>query len=361
MHRPPPTSSASSAAAEAEEGPNEDASKNDGAEADPERLGLFSEAKTAETTAVQLTSHPKPEVLATDNRMMSKYRFAGRFLSKALFDGHSVAPHLACPLYSHLLGLPLCFEDLRHLDPELHHQLNLLRDMDPEAVAGLTLDFTATYDMQAWGASGTETVTLRDQGHTMDVDGTNRDDYINRRWKRRVLEDTAPQLGAFLRGFYDVIPPALLMVFQPEELEQLMCGTRTIDVKDWRAHTVYLGAFKPSSMLRQTPKVVQWFWEVVSDFDEVQKRRLLRFVTGSAGVPVGGFARLLGNDGKISLFTLQPVESDAAVDTEVALLPRAHTCFNRLDLPSYRSKQQLREVLTHVIETDLAITGFDMD
>ena len=31
-------------------------------------------------------------------------------------------------------------------------------------------------------------------------------------------------------------------------------------------------------------------------------------------------------------------------------LPRSHTCFNRLDLPPYRSYEQLSEKLTYAIE-----------
>ena len=42
-------------------------------------------------------------------------------------------------------------------------------------------------------------------------------------------------------------------------------------------------------------------------------------------------------------------------------LPRAHTCFNRLDLPLYGSREALQGALSAVIDDDLAITGFGMD
>ena len=96
--------------------------------------------------------------------------------------------------------------------------------------------------------------------------------------------------------------------------------------------------------------------------DQPRRKRLLRFVTGSGGVPAGGFARLPGNDGKTCRFTLQPVELPGpGVPGGGVPLPRAHTCFNRLDLPLYKSKEQLAKVLGEVIDVDLAITGFGMD
>ena len=39
--------------------------------------------------------------------------------------------------------------------------------------------------------------------------------------------------------------------------------------------------------------------------------------------------------------------------------PRAHTCFNRIDLPLYASRDELEGYLTLVI--NMEITGFSMD
>jgi E3 ubiquitin-protein ligase HUWE1 len=55
-------------------------------------------------------------------------------------------------------------------------------------------------------------------------------------------------------------------------------------------------------------------------------------------VPLGGFAHLQGSDGS-QKFCLQKAYGDAAQ------LPTAHTCFNQLDLPDYRSERLLKEKL----------------
>jgi E3 ubiquitin-protein ligase NEDD4 len=73
---------------------------------------------------------------------------------------------------------------------------------------------------------------------------------------------------------------------------------------------------------------------------------------GTAGVPPQGFAYLQGNDGNIRKFTLNG-------DANVKVLPRAHTCFNRIDLPIYANKADLQKYLTMAI--CMESTGFDIE
>ena len=47
------------------------------------------------------------------------FRFAGRLLGKALFDGHTTGAYLARPLLKHLLRAPMGVSDLRFLDGDL--------------------------------------------------------------------------------------------------------------------------------------------------------------------------------------------------------------------------------------------------
>jgi len=56
------------------------------------------------------------------------------------------------------------------------------------------------------------------------------------------------------------------------------------------------------------------------------------------------------SDGNFRLFTI------AGVDKRDFLYPRSHTCFNRLDLPLYSTKEELHGFLTLVIHME--ITGF---
>ncbi|NWI26707.1 SMUF2 ligase, partial [Amazona guildingii] len=77
--------------------------------------------------------------------------------------------------------------------------------------------------------------------------------------------------------------------------------------------------------------------------DEERRARLLQFVTGSSRVPLQGFKALQGAAGP-RLFTIHQI--DASTNN----LPKAHTCFNRIDIPPYESYDKLYEKLLTAIE-----------
>ena len=85
-----------------------------------------------------------------------------------------------------------------------------------------------------------------------------------------------------------------------------------------------------------------FYFQFVRSMDHEKRSRLLQFVCGSCRVPVGGFAELMGSNGA-QRFCIEKVGKDS-------WLPRSHTCFNRLDLPPYKSYEQLAEKLTFAIE-----------
>ncbi|KAB7505944.1 E3 ubiquitin-protein ligase Su(dx), partial [Armadillidium nasatum] len=92
----------------------------------------------------------------------------------------------------------------------------------------------------------------------------------------------------------------------------------------------------------QTQHFLEGFSEFVREIDNEKRARLLQFVTGTCRVPVGGFAELMGSNGP-QKFCIEKVGKET-------WLPRSHTCFNRLDLPPYKSYEQLAEKLTFAIE-----------
>jgi E3 ubiquitin-protein ligase NEDD4 len=163
-----------------------------------------------------------------------------------------------------------------------------------------------------------------------------------------LLDRIKDQLAEFLRGFYDVVPEPLLSVFDFQEIELLLHGLPNIDMPDWVKYTEYTGEFtnKPNH------KVVTWFWDIVGGFEHEQKAKLLQFVTGTSGVPVQGFAFLQGNDGNIRKFTLHG-------DSNVKVFPRAHTCFNRIDMPIYKSKAEMSKYMSMAISMESS--GFDIE
>ncbi|KOB67691.1 Ubiquitin-protein ligase E3C, partial [Operophtera brumata] len=72
-------------------------------------------------------------------------------------------------------------------------------------------------------------------------------------------------------------------MFSCRELQLLITGAEVpIDIIDLTAHTVVRG-------FSATHATVQLFWSVLENFDDVQRRQLLKFVTSCSRPPLLGF------------------------------------------------------------------------
>jgi len=272
------------------------------------------------------------------------FRFLGRVMGKAIFDGQLVSGHCIPTIYKYFLMWPCMFCDLKDADEALYNNLNKLLDIPEEQIEHLCLDFSTTEE--AMGS--TETVDLIPNGNETDVDADNLPEYLEANFKYRMLGRVKPQLTELTLGFLDVIPEALLAVFDFQELELLMCGLEEIDMDDWKANTDYTGELTGAGPDHQ---VIQWWWEIVESYDNELKARLLQFVTATSGVPSRGFGYLQGNDGNTMKFTIMGMTDKG--------FPRSHTCFNRIDLPLYDSKDDMEEKLK--IAITMVSTGFDLE
>jgi hypothetical protein len=118
----------------------------------------------------------------------------------------------------------------------------------------------------------------------------------------------------------------------------LLNGPQVINVPDWKSSTQYIN-------YQLYDQQIQWFWAYVERLDQDKLGNLLHFVTGSRRVPILGFSFLESNRNKINKFTIQ-----RAVIEEHNPYPKAHTCFNRLELPAYRSQEELNSRMDQILE-----------
>lgn len=333
---------------------------------------------------------------------------AGQVIGKAILDSIPIPAHLAPPLFKHILGVPISMGDVCYMDEETYDSLTLLRE-NPGAEDAM-LDFTIT--RMVFGEP--VNIDLKPNGSTIDVTDENKDEYCELVIKCILLEDTSSQLGQLLKGIYAVIPRELLSVFDPTELAMVLAGLPRIDVADWEAHTTYVEPFDKEH------EVVRWFWSIVEDLSHEQRARMLQFTTGSSRVPVTGFVALKSHNGKSCCFTIAPLkESESETEGETSETSRssstswilrrpslaslfssrsnnssnselenannnsnsvieseekdnvnsssssqmnpypvAHTCFNRLDLPVYQTREELETKILEILEMD--VTGFSI-
>ena len=92
----------------------------------------------------------------------------------------------------------------------------------------------------------------------------------------------------------------------------------------------------------------------MEDLKNEDRVRLLQFTIGTGRVPAQGFNGLISSDGCVRRFNVPFSGRDQSF-----LFPKAHTCFNRLDLPIYNSKEVLAEYINLIVQMD--ITGFTIE
>lgn len=307
---------------------------------DPDRGLWLSSVNNQMSMGINPASH----ILCPDD-YLKFFRVLGRVMGRALFDRQLIKGHMVRHLYKHLLGWPITFDDLEAQDEEYYTSLKKFSTMKDPSV--MCLDFTVTEET----LGERKDIKLVPNGDMKDVTSENISEYLEANLKYRMLNQVKPQTTELMLGFFDIIPEAALTVFDPNELELILCGLPTIDMNDWMNNIKYSGYYESKGKRHE---VVKWFWEVVkNDFDQEMKARLLQFVTGTSGVPPRGFSVLQGNDGNIKKFCVHGVSSDQYV------YPRAHTCFNRIDLPNYSSKRELRERLGQAVS--MTYVGFDIE
>ncbi|KAE8295745.1 NEDD4-like E3 ubiquitin-protein ligase WWP2 [Larimichthys crocea] len=258
---------------------------------------------------------------------LTYFRFIGRFIAMALYHGKFIDTGFTLPFYKRMLDKKPTLKDLESIDPEFYNSIMWVKENNLEE-CGVELYFAQ--DMEILGKVSTH--QLKDDGENELVTEENKEEYISLLTDWRFTRGVEEQTKAFLDGFNEVVPLEWLRYFDEKELELMLCGMQEIDLADWQKNTIYRHYTKNS-------KQIQWFWQVVKEMDNEKRIRLLQFVTGTCRLPVGGFAELIGSNGP-QKFCIDKVGKET-------WLPRSHTCFNRLDLPPYRSLEQLREK-THV-------------
>ncbi|CAF0995991.1 unnamed protein product [Adineta steineri] len=261
-------------------------------------------------------------------------RFGGRMLAVALINQYLVDAFLVRPLYKALLREHQTFTlaDLESLDPEFYQSLLWIKENNVE---NQDLYFYVNED-QCGKIIEKE---LKPDGKNCQVTERNKREFLDLIIKWRIERGVQEQIDYFVRGFYEIIGDHKLIssMFDARELELALCGTMEIDLNDWRLNTEYRGGYHSQH------HVIEWFWFCVEKrFDNEQRLKLLQFVTGTSSIPYEGFSALRGSNGPRRFCIERWGISDA--------LPRAHTCFNRLDLPSYTSYEILYNKLLLAIE-----------
>ncbi|CAG9328257.1 unnamed protein product [Blepharisma stoltei] len=269
------------------------------------------------------------------------YYLFGRAIGKALLENVPINCHLSKVIFKHILQLRVELEDLRYIDEELYKSLCYMLQNPINGV------FFETFSVKKRHLGDEFIMALVQDGQNIEVNDANKEEYAIKRAELELHNGFYEAIENIKNGFYFVVPFNVISHLTPEELEQALCGIDIIDIVDWQLNTEYKSPFS------ENHKVIVWFWKILRRLSQSQLSNLLVFVTGTSRLPIGGFTSLKTLRGDSAKFTIESVKYVPGI------LPRAHTCFNRLDLPIYQSKKELKKALLFVIENHSI--GFGLD
>ncbi|KAI9835552.1 MAG: hypothetical protein M1819_002003 [Sarea resinae] len=260
---------------------------------------------------------------------LNYFKFIGRVVGLAIFHRRFLDAFFIGAFYKMILRKKVSLADMEGVDADFHRNLTWTLENDIDGI----LDLTFSTDDERFGE--TVTIDLKPGGRDIEVTNENKKEYIDLITEWRIQKRVEEQFNAFVTGFNELIPSDLVNVFDERELELLIGGIADIDVEDWKKHTDYRG-------YTESDEVIANFWKCIRSWDAEQKSRLLQFATGTSRIPVNGFKDLQGSDGP-RRFTIEK-------SGEITQLPKSHTCFNRLDLPPYKTYEALNQKLTIAVE-----------
>ena len=276
--------------------------------------------------------------------------FIGKLIGKALLDNITINVCFNKIIYKMILQEEIYFEELSSIDTPFYTSMNNLKkalnsSKGAEKEIYESLELYYNIDIKD--------VYLRTHKLELIIGGKDKplddvDDYINKRilFMKGLYE---PFVSKIREGIFQIIQKEKIQMFNSDELELILNGKPSIDLKDWKEHTIYKLPYY------STHKVIIWFWEILESMTQKELSNFLMFCTGTSRVPFGGFSKLESNRGEIAKFTIM----EGIYNPKTINFIKAHTCFNRIDLPNYKKKEELKEALEYVSTTE--ILGFGID
>ena len=287
--------------------------------------------------------------LMQNNENFKYCRLIGLLMAKALIQNITINICFNKLIYKMILEEKITFEDLVFIDAQLYNSMRNLKenieynnlvnpgqninDMIRELGLFYSVEMKDCYDHL-------HSFELIENGRNIIVE--NLDYYIEQRINF-LIGLYEPFINKIRESLFLHIPKEKIKCFTSNELELILNGRPFIDIEEWKMYTIY------KSPYNQDHKVIKWFWEVLATLSQKELSNLLLFSTGASRVPLGGFAEFESNRGNICQFTIEYTPYNRRIKNYI----KAHTCFNRIDLPCFTNKNELEQAVRFVSEKEM--------
>lgn len=237
--------------------------------------------------------YPSPKRI--DPLDLELYEFLGKIVGKCLYENVLIDVEFAPFFLLRWFGRHAYLDDLPSLDRQTYRSLVSLKQYTGD-FEDLAINFVLPRTEDDEGPD----IELIPNGRNIPVTYANRLQYIHLVANYRLNVMMQKQASAFVRGLSMLIDVKWLVMFNQKELQTLVGGAegKPIDVEELKRCTI-LGGYTNQD------KTLRYFWEVLKEMNEEDKRKVLKFVTSVERPPLLGFKEL------IPQFSIRNAGSDA--------------------------------------------------
>lgn len=269
-------------------------------------------------------------------RDFAKYEFVGKLMGAMLRSHESLVLSLSQFVWKQLIGDPVSWaRDFISVDSAEVKFINSIETMSREVFEASfegALKFTTVL-------SNGSTVSLLpgEDGEKKLVTYDTRMEYCKLAKERR-MNESKEQIKMIKEGLMKVVPTEALSLLTWQELETKVCGNPEISVEALKKSARY------ESMLNENSPRVKIMWEALEKFNNDDRSRFLRFITGRRRLPCTVFIDSAEGSSK---------------------LPTSATCSNVLYLPKYDSVEEAVDRLKYAayncvaIDTDMSPSDWE--
>lgn len=291
-----------------------------------------------------------PNTSSVTPYQLRMYAFVGKLMGIAIRAKHLLNLDIPPLIWKLLVGQTPLEADVAAIDTGFVNNLRQLRGLKPLGQKGGSDDWQPldqdgfealemNWEVTSWLPG--QSVPLIENGSQTPLKWEERFDYCEKALQYR-LNAFAPQIEAIRKGMAAIIPIALLPLFTWQELELQVCGKRELDLDLLKRNTSYV-----YGVSKDDPHVAL-HWQMLENFSPREQELFLRFVWGRGRLPI--------DDASFTQkYQIMSFSGGRGGKDENFLLPKSHTCFFQLELPRYRTLDQMTKMIRVAIENCVSI------
>ena len=259
------------------------------------------------------------------------YEFLGKLMASFISTAEVLDLNLHPIIWKSLLNKEITLYDYESLDYYFYTMINNLEYINKISDKDKKIKELEQYQEIYFVIKNSNDIDieLKPNGSQIKLTIDNLKEYIELSKIKRIKEFNN-SLEYLKKGFYSVISYDILQVLTWPQLEEMICGKNKLNIDEFKSHTVLEG-------FNNDDDIIKWFWDWFETTNENERIKYLKFVSGRSRLPK--------SSNKIKYKHI----ISKAVQAEKNGFPKSMTCFFKLNLPEYDSKEIFIEKMKYAI------------